>query len=124
VDGTVRKVRVKDKAVEKGTVTCKKADLTDSRHVASPLPGTSQLETNQKFRETCSNITNFEGVVEVMYVGVGSEVKKGDPLMLVTAMKMAVQVVAPHNGKVVEIPVKVYPLLFLPSFWCLKLGTD
>jgi pyruvate carboxylase len=85
VDRQARKVRVKDKAVEKGTVTCRKADLADSRHVASPLPG----------------------VVEVMYVGVGSEVKKGDPLMLVTAMKMAVQVVAPHNGKVAEIPVKV-----------------
>jgi hypothetical protein len=55
-----------------------------------------------------------------MYVGVGSEVKKGDPLMLVTAMKMAVQVVAPHNGKVVEIPVKVYLLLFLPSFLMMK----
>jgi pyruvate carboxylase len=68
VNEQTRKVRVLDKAAQAGKVHTRKADLTNTQHVPSPLPG----------------------AVEVMYVGVGSDVKKGEPLMLVTAMKMAV----------------------------------
>jgi pyruvate carboxylase len=68
VNDQTRKVRVVDKAAQAGKVHTRKADMTNSQHVPSPLPG----------------------AIEVMYVGVGSEVKKGEPLMLVTAMKMAV----------------------------------
>jgi pyruvate carboxylase len=85
VNDQTRKVRVVDKAAQAGKVHTRKADMTNSQHVPSPLPG----------------------AIEVMYVGVGSEVKKGEPLMLVTAMKMAVQVVAPHDGRVTEITVQV-----------------
>ena len=76
VNDQTRKVRVVDKAAQAGKVHTRKADLTDSQHVPSPLPG----------------------AIEVMYVGVGSEVKKGEPLMIVTAMKMAVSLICLVNS--------------------------
>ena len=85
VDKDRRKTRIKDKAVEAGAVKVRKADPSDPLHVASPLPG----------------------VVEVLYVSLNGEVKKKDPIMRVSAMKMEVQVTAPHDGKVSELTVKV-----------------
>jgi acetyl-CoA carboxylase carboxyl transferase alpha subunit len=85
VDKDRRKTRVKDKAVEAGAVKVRKADQSNPLHVASPLPG----------------------VVEAIYVSLNGEVKKKDPIMRVSAMKMEVQVTAPHDGKVSELTVKV-----------------
>jgi len=85
VDGERRKARVVDKAVAAANLKTKKADTTDARHVPSPLPGT----------------------VEVIFVGENSEVRRKDPIMMISAMKMEVQVVAPHDGKISELSVKV-----------------
>lgn len=85
VDGEVRKARVTDLAVAAANLKTRKADTSDSTHLPSPLPG----------------------IVEVVFVGENSEVKKKDPIMIVSAMKMEVQIVAQHDGKVVELPVKV-----------------
>jgi len=83
VDKDRRKARVKDKAVESSLIKTKRADPNDPLQVASPLPG----------------------VVESIFVAANGEVKKKDPILVVTAMKMEVQVVAPHDGKVTELHV-------------------
>lgn len=85
VDGERRKARVVDKAIAAANFKTRKADTSDPKQVPSPLPGT----------------------VEVVFVGEGSEVRRKDPIMMITAMKMEVQVVAPHDGKITELPVKV-----------------
>jgi len=85
VDGNTRKARVTDKAVVAANLKTRKADSSNPNHLASPLPG----------------------VVEVIFVGENSEVKKKDPIMMVSAMKMEVQIVAQHDGKVSELSVKV-----------------
>lgn len=85
VDGERRKARVVDKAVAASNMKTRKADTSNPQHVPSPLPGT----------------------VDVIFVGENSEVRRKDPIMTITAMKMEVQVVAPHDGKISEMPVKV-----------------
>lgn len=85
VDGERRKARVLDKAVAAANMKTRKADTSNPQHVPSPLPGT----------------------VETIFVGENSEVRRKDPIMTITAMKMEVQVVAPHDGKITELPVKV-----------------
>ena len=45
------------------------------------------------------------GLVVKLLVEVGTEVKKGDPLIVVEAMKMENEVKAPYSGKVLEIKV-------------------
>jgi len=85
VDGEKRKARVTDKAAIERSGASKKADLSDPRQIPSPLPG----------------------FVEVIYVGEGSEVKKSDPIMIVSAMKMQVEVKAPYDGVVKSFEVKV-----------------
>lgn len=85
VDGERRKARVVDKAVAASNMKTRKADSGNPQHVPSPLPGT----------------------VETIFVGANSEVRRKDPIMTITAMKMEVQVVAPHDGKITELAVKV-----------------
>jgi len=85
VGGQEAKVKIKDQAVQASKSRLRTADPGNPHHVASSLPGT----------------------VEVVYVGIGSEVKKGDPLVMVSAMKMEVQVKAPYDGKIDHVESKV-----------------
>ncbi|KAJ9300959.1 hypothetical protein DTO271G3_2123 [Paecilomyces variotii] len=84
VNGEVRQVTVDDKKASVDNIARPKADATDSSQVGAPMSGV---------------------VVEVR-VHEGSEVKKGDPVAVLSAMKMEMVISAPHSGKVAGLQVK------------------
>ncbi|KAI2629876.1 pyruvate carboxylase [Hypoxylon sp. NC1633] len=78
MNGEVRQVTVDDKKASVENVSRPKADPGDSSQVGAPMAG----------------------VLVELRVHEGSEVKKGDPLAVLSAMKMEMVISAPHNGKV------------------------
>ncbi|KAI4185223.1 MAG: hypothetical protein L6R41_004251 [Letrouitia leprolyta] len=84
MNGEVRQVTVDDKNAAVENVSRPKADSGDSSQVGAPMSGV---------------------VVEVR-VHDGGEVKKGDPVAILSAMKMEMVISAPHSGKVGELKVK------------------
>lgn len=84
LNGEMRKVTIEDKNVAVDTVTRAKADAHNPNEVGAPMAGV---------------------VVEVR-VKHGVEVKKGDPLVVLSAMKMEMVISAPVSGKVGEVFVK------------------
>ncbi|KAI9890022.1 MAG: pyruvate carboxylase [Vezdaea aestivalis] len=84
VNGEVRQVTVEDSKAAVENTSRPKADSGDSSQVGAPMGGV---------------------VVEVR-VHDGSDVKKGDPLAVLSAMKMEMVISAPHAGKVDSMLVK------------------
>lgn len=84
LNGEMRKVSVEDKNAAVETVSRPKADAHNPNEVGAPMAGV---------------------VVEVR-VHPGSEVKKGDPLAVLSAMKMEMVISAPVAGKVGEVIIK------------------
>lgn len=84
MNGEVRQVTVDDKHAAIENTSRPKADSSDSSQVGSPMAGV---------------------VVEVR-VHDGSDVKKGDPIAVLSAMKMEMVISAPHSGKIGSLGVK------------------
>lgn len=84
VNGEMRQVTVEDKKAAVENVTRPKADQSDSSQIGAPM----------------------QGVVVEVRAQEGNEVKKGDPVAILSAMKMEMVVSAPHSGKVSEMQVK------------------
>ncbi|ANB15404.1 pyruvate carboxylase 2 [Sugiyamaella lignohabitans] len=84
LNGEMRKVTVEDKLAAIETVSRLKADPHNVNEVGAPMAGV---------------------VVEVR-VKDGSEVKKGDPLIVLSAMKMEMVISAPVSGKIGSLLVK------------------
>jgi pyruvate carboxylase len=84
MNGEVRQVTVDDKMAAVENVSRPKADPTDTSHVGAPMAG----------------------VLVELRVHDGSEVKKGDPLAVLSAMKMEMVISAPHNGVVSQLAVR------------------
>jgi len=84
VNGEVRQVTIDDVKAAVENTSRPKADPSDSSQVGAPMAGV---------------------VVEVR-AKQGHDVKKGDPLAVLSAMKMEMVISAPHSGKVGEILVK------------------
>ncbi|KAF2084206.1 pyruvate carboxylase [Saccharata proteae CBS 121410] len=84
MNGEVRQVTVDDQHAAVENKSRPKADSTDSSQVGSPMAGV---------------------VVEVR-VHDGSEVQKGDPIAVLSAMKMEMIISAPHSGKIGSLGVK------------------
>ncbi|KAJ9503552.1 pyruvate carboxylase [Exophiala xenobiotica] len=84
VNGEVRQVTIDDTKAAVENTSRPKADPSDSSQVGAPMAGV---------------------VVEVR-AKEGGEVKKGDPIAVLSAMKMEMVISAPHSGKVGEILVK------------------
>ncbi|KAI5810219.1 carbamoyl-phosphate synthase L chain, ATP binding domain-containing protein [Peziza echinospora] len=84
MNGEVRQVNVDDKKAAVEDVRRKKADPGDSSHVGAPM----------------------SGVVVELRVHEGTDVKKGDPVAVLSAMKMEMVISAPHSGKVGELQVR------------------
>ncbi|KAF1355488.1 carbamoyl-phosphate synthase L chain, ATP binding domain-containing protein [Delphinella strobiligena] len=84
MNGEVRQVTVDDHKAAVENKSRPKADLGDSSQVGAPMAGV---------------------VVEVR-VKDGSQVNKGDPIAVLSAMKMEMVISAPHSGKVSELRVK------------------
>ncbi|GES62524.1 pyruvate carboxylase [Aspergillus terreus] len=84
VNGEVRQVSIDDKKASIDNTARPKADVGDSSQVGAPM----------------------SGVVVEIRVHDGLEVKKGDPLAVLSAMKMEMVISAPHSGKVSGLLVK------------------
>jgi pyruvate carboxylase len=84
MNGEVRQVTIDDKNAAVENVSRPKADAGDSSQVASPM----------------------SGVVVETRVKEHSEVKKGDVICIMSAMKMEMSVTAPHSGKIGSLQVK------------------
>ncbi|EXJ96219.1 pyruvate carboxylase [Capronia coronata CBS 617.96] len=84
MNGEVRQVTIDDTKAAVENTSRPKADPSDSSQVGAPMAGV---------------------VVEVR-VKEGNEVKKGDPIAVLSAMKMEMVISAPHSGKVGSIQVK------------------
>lgn len=84
LNGELRKVTVDDKSVKVETAAKLKADAHKPEEVGTPMAGV---------------------IVEVK-VHNGSSVKKGDPLCVLSAMKMEMVISAPHEGIVSDLSVK------------------
>jgi len=85
VNGGTRSILVPDKTAAGKTVTREKADPTNAGSVGAPMAGL---------------------VIELRCKD-GQEVKSGDPVAVLSAMKMEMVVSAPVAGKIVKIAVKV-----------------
>lgn len=84
MNGEVRQVTVDDVKAAVENTSRPKADPGDSSQVGAPM----------------------SGVVVELRVKEGGEVKKGDPLAVLSAMKMEMVISAPHAGKVGSIQIK------------------
>ncbi|CAN8099146.1 unnamed protein product [Discula destructiva] len=84
MNGEVRQVTVDDNKASVENVSRPKADPSDSSQVGAPMAG----------------------VLVELRVHEGSDVKKGDPLAVLSAMKMEMVISAPHNGKVASLQVR------------------
>lgn len=84
MNGEVRQVSVDDKQASVENVSRPKADPGDSSQVGAPMAG----------------------VLVELRVHDGTEVKKGDPLAVLSAMKMEMVISAPHNGVVSQLMVR------------------
>ncbi|KAJ6180473.1 hypothetical protein N7519_010934 [Penicillium mononematosum] len=84
VNGEVRQVSVDDNKASIENLARAKADPTDSSQVGAPM----------------------SGVVVEIRIHDGHEVKKGDPIAVLSAMKMEMVISAPHSGKVSSLQVK------------------
>ena len=80
LNGQPREVTVRDHALHAAVPTRPKADPSVPGQVGSPIPG----------------------AISSIVVGVGEEVKKGDRLLVLEAMKMQSTVYAPVDGKVAK----------------------
>ncbi|KAK8055786.1 pyruvate carboxylase [Apiospora rasikravindrae] len=84
VNGEVRQVSVVDNKSSVENVARPKVDASDSSQVGAPMAG----------------------VLVELRVHEGSDVKKGDPIAVLSAMKMEMVISSPHNGKVSGLQVK------------------
>jgi pyruvate carboxylase len=84
MNGEVRQVTIDDVKASVENISRPKADPTDSSQVGAPMAG----------------------VLVEMRVKEGSEVKKGDPLAVLSAIKMEMVISAPHNGVVAGLVVR------------------
>ncbi|KAK8050055.1 pyruvate carboxylase [Apiospora phragmitis] len=84
VNGEVRQASITDNKASVENITRPKADPTDTSHVGAPMAG----------------------VLVELRVKEGSDVCKGDPIAILSAMKMEMVISAPHNGKVSGLEVK------------------
>lgn len=85
LNGRPRETSILDKSVKSESKERLLADPSDNTQIGAPIPG----------------------MVTALSVSVGSNVKKGEKLLTLEAMKMQTTVYSPINGVVEEVPVKV-----------------
>jgi pyruvate carboxylase len=85
LNGQPRSLRVSDKSAKKTTAQRERANPDDRAAVPAPMPG---------------------AVVELR-TAVGDRIKAGDPVVVLSAMKMETVVAAPHAGTVKRLAVAV-----------------
>ena len=81
LNGSAREVEILDRSVQTKKDSKRKADKSNPKHIASPIPGT---------------------IAEIL-VNPGDSIKKNQPLMIVEAMKMETTILAKTDGAISEI---------------------
>ena len=81
LNGSAREVEILDRSVQTKKDSKRKADKSNPKHIASPIPGT---------------------IAEIL-VNPGDSIKKNQPLMIVEAMKMETTILAKTDGSISEI---------------------
>ncbi|MEL7451576.1 MAG: biotin/lipoyl-containing protein, partial [Pseudomonadota bacterium] len=81
INGQPSSVRVPDRSLASADRVRERADDSNPRHVAAPMPG----------------------LIAMVKVSVGTTVKQGDTLMTIEAMKMETAITAERDGKVARI---------------------
>jgi pyruvate carboxylase len=84
MNGEVRQIAVDDILANVDDTSRPKADPSDSSQIGAPM----------------------SGVVVEIRVHEGLEVKKGDPVAVLSAMKMEMVISAPHHGTIASLVVK------------------
>lgn len=77
VNGQIRPIYVRDHSVESVTASAEKADASNEGHVAAPFAGVVTVSVNE-----------------------GDEVKAGDPVAIIEAMKMEATISATKDGRI------------------------
>lgn len=89
--------------------TASKPVSTPVKHTAAPTSSPAPAPASAKGTPASGNgiaVTSpMPGTILDIKVSVGQEVKKGDVLMILEAMKMENEIMAPESGKVISIPV-------------------
>lgn len=85
LNGINREIQILDKSVAVTTKSRPKADLSDIKQIAAPIPG----------------------LIATLSVSVGKKVAKGEKLLMMEAMKMQTTVYAPCDGVVEELHVSL-----------------
>jgi pyruvate carboxylase len=85
LNGQPREVEIRDKSIKQEKPSRRKANPANTGEVGAPIPG----------------------AVTTVQVAGGEEVKKGDRLLIIEAMKMQTSVYAPVQGQVKEVAVKL-----------------
>ena len=85
VNGQPSSVRVADRVLSSKREIREKADISNPGHVAAPMPG----------------------LIATISIEIGQQIKRGDSLMTMEAMKMETIVSAETDGKVIRMPVGV-----------------
>jgi pyruvate carboxylase len=85
LNGLPREVEVRDKSIKPSAEAHRKADPAKPGELGAPMPG----------------------AITLVHVEAGQQVKKGDRLLVLEAMKMQTTIYAPISGKVREVTAKI-----------------
>jgi len=100
VNGEEYKVEMEPEPVEEKKVVVRKPVATENSDTTSNEGDSSRVNTNNAVKAP------LPGVITSIEVNVGDEVKAGDTLLILEAMKMANNIEAEKDGKVTAICVK------------------
>jgi 3-methylcrotonyl-CoA carboxylase alpha subunit len=128
-DGEVVQITIADRAYEVSVIHSRAGELTfkvdgvmhtayvahdgSARFVAIDgdvfeLKQPETRRTRRKQQHGEDNLTaSMPGQVTKVLIGEGDRVQRGQPLIVLAAMKMEIKIAAPHDGRVVKVLVKV-----------------
>lgn len=100
VNGEEYKVEMEPEPVEEKKTVVRKPAASENSESAESAGGSANVNTNNAVKAP------LPGVITSIEVNVGDEVKAGDTLLVLEAMKMANNIEAEKDGKVTAICVK------------------
>jgi biotin carboxyl carrier protein len=106
VDGRPYDVTVEDLSEGESRLIPEPGDMKVPTSAPAPSPA-APAASSAPSAGPGDEVSPLAGTVDSIEVSVGQEVKEGDKLGALEAMKMKTQIIAHHNGKITNIAVKV-----------------